>query len=60
LLAFERIDAEQALVCVFNFSGSAREWAPAQPDRWQISQAVNGASAWSLPPFGGLIAERIA
>ncbi len=60
MLVFERMSAGQALVCAFNFSDTVRNWSPAQPDRWRISQAINGATAWTLPPFGALIAEQIA
>lgn len=60
LLVFERIGAAQTLVCAFNFSTSACDWAPAQPDRWRILQSVNNAIAWRLPPFGAFIAEQIA
>ena len=60
LLVFERISAGQHLVCVYNFSGQPVTWAPAQPDRWRVIESVNNASAWELPGFGGMIAERIA
>lgn len=60
LLAFERMTAEQRLLCLFNFSADVRYWEPAQRDRWRIVESINGASDWSLPPFGALIAEQIA
>ena len=59
LLAFERATARQHLICVFNFSDATRHWEPAQPDRWRVVEDVNDATAWTLPPFGALIAERI-
>ena len=60
LLVFERIGVAQILVCAFNFSDTACDWSPPQPDRWRIVQAVNNASAWTLPPFGALIAQQVA
>ena len=60
LLVFERIADGQRLICAFNFNDSARDWMPAQPDRWRVIEAVNEAGAWVLPPFGALIAEQIA
>ncbi len=60
LLVFERSCAGQHFVCVYNFSAEPVEWGPAQPDRWRVLETVNGAAAWTLPPFAGLIAERIA
>lgn len=33
---------------------------PAEPDLWRLLESVNGAAAWELSAFGGLIAERLA
>jgi alpha-glucosidase len=60
LLVFERIGAGQHLVCAYNFTAQPVSWVPTQPDRWRVIESVNNASAWQLPAFGGLIAERIA
>ena len=60
LLVFERISVGQHLVCAYNFSAKLLRWTPAQPDRWRVIENVNEGSAWELPAFGGLIAERIA
>ena len=60
LLVFERISVGQHLVCAYNFSAKPLRWSPTQPDRWRVIKSVNDASAWELPAFGGLIAERIA
>ena len=60
ILVFERIAADQRLLCLFNFSAEVRRWEPAQRDRWRFVESVNGAGDWSLPPFGALIAEQIA
>ena len=60
LLVFERVHEGQHLLCAFNFSNAPLDWQPAQPDRWRAVRGVNGAEIGLLPPFGGLIAERIA
>ena len=60
VLVFERNAMGQRMLCAFNFSADIRDWEPAQRDRWRIVENVNGASSWSLPPFGALIAEAIA
>ena len=60
VLAFERTSTTQRLLCVFNFSADVRAWEPAQRDRWRMTEGVNGADGWALPPFGALIAEQIA
>lgn len=60
LLVFEREHQGQHLSCAFNFSDAPLDWQPAQPDRWRTIHSVNGAEIGLLPPFGGLIADRIA
>ncbi len=60
LLSFERVTEHQHLFCAFNLGSEPIEWAIAQPDRWRVVEAVNGATPSLLPPFGGMIAERIA
>lgn len=60
ILAFERVAADQRLLCLFSFSAEVRRWEPVQRDCWRIVESVNGADSWILPPFGALIAERIA
>jgi alpha-glucosidase len=60
MMVFERASATQHLVCIYNFGDQPTSWKPAQPDRWRVIEAVNGAVAWQLPPHGALIAERIA
>jgi alpha-glucosidase len=59
-LVFERVHDGQHLICAFNFSDVPLEWRPPQPDRWRTLHSANGAEIGLLPPFGGLIAERIA
>ncbi len=60
ILAFERASSGQRLLCLFNFGADVRHWEPAQRGRWRIVNGVNGAEAWTLAPFGALIAEMIA
>ncbi len=60
VLVFERKSAGQHVLCLFNFNADIRAWEPAQRDRWRVVESVNGANGWTLPPFGALIAERIA
>jgi alpha-glucosidase len=60
LLVFERLGAGQHMICANNFSDAPINWSPPQPDRWRVAESVNDASAWDLPGYGGLIAERIA
>ena len=59
VLAFERSAADQTLLCIFNFAGETRRWAPVQRDRWRAVEAVNNADIWTLPPFGALVVEQI-
>ncbi|MGL4541892.1 MAG: alpha-amylase family glycosyl hydrolase [Polymorphobacter sp.] len=58
LLAFERAQGDQRLLCVFNMGSTAAEYAPAGD--WQVIAAVGGAAAWVLPGLSGLIAEAQA
>ncbi len=60
LLVLERTGEEQVLICAFNFGDAARSWAPSQPDRWRVIEAVNGSGAWTLPAYGAIVAEKIA
>jgi alpha-glucosidase len=60
LLVFKRVHEGQHLLCAFNFSEAPLDWQPPQPDRWRTIHSTNGSEIGLLPPFGGLIAERIA
>jgi alpha-glucosidase len=60
LLVFERVEMGSHLLCAYNFGDGDIAWQPAQPDRWRVIESVNGAAAWTLPPFGALIASQIA
>lgn len=41
-----------------NFGAEPIGWTPVQPDRRRVVECVNGAAAWELPGFGGLIASE--
>ena len=60
LLVFERRTAEQALLCAFNLAAEPTRWSPKNPDDWRLVEAVNGTSDWQFPPYGAVVAERIA
>jgi alpha-glucosidase len=59
-LIFERVFEGSHSLCAFNFGKTAIDWEAPQPDRWRIAQSVNTATLHHLPPFGAVIAERIA
>jgi alpha-glucosidase len=60
LLVFERVSEGDDMLCAFNFGPDPLDWAPDQPDRWRVIEAVNHETGWALPPFAGLVAGRIA
>ncbi len=57
LLVFERVAADERLLCVFNIGTAARDWAPVDPARWQVIASVGAVAGWSLGGFAGLIAR---
>jgi alpha-glucosidase len=60
LLIFERVFEGEHCLCAFNFGDAEISWEAPQQDRWRIAQAVNDATLTNLPPFGAVLAERIA
>lgn len=60
MLVVERVGDQESMLCTFNLSAEPASWSPAQPGRWRIVEAVNGASDWRFPPYGALVAQRIA
>lgn len=60
LLVFTRTTDGQALTCAFNLGKTPLAWHPAQPDRFRVLAAVNGAAPGSLPAYSGLVLEQIA
>lgn len=60
MLVIERRAADESMLCAFNLSAEPAMWAPAQPNRWRMVATVNDAAEWRFPPYGALVAERIA
>lgn len=60
MLVVERRGERETMLCAFNLSSNSAEWAPAQPGRWRVIEAVNAAGDWRFPPYGAIVAERIA
>jgi alpha-glucosidase len=56
LLAFERTNGDERLLCLFNLGASAAGWSPGGVDTWHILERVGGANWEHLPPYSGLIA----
>ena len=56
VLAFERTEGDERLVCVFNISGKPVTWAPDSLSVLSIKSQTGGAGA-SLPAYSGYIAE---
>ncbi len=59
ILVFERVVADEALLCIFNLSAQDTGWLPATPNRWRIIERVGDGAGWHLGPYGGIIAERL-
>jgi alpha-glucosidase len=58
VLAFERRDGAQRMLCVFNLSAEATTFP--LPDGWKVIEAVNGwrQETGQLPGYAAFIAER--
>jgi alpha-glucosidase len=56
LLAFERGEGDEALLCAFNLAEQSADWR--LPPGWRAIEAVGGAGPAGMPPLSGLIAER--
>ena len=59
ILAFRREGAGQSMLCAFNFSDTAQNWQPDRSQDWRVVERINGGEGWILPPFGGVVAERV-
>ena len=55
VLAFERRDAGERLLCVFNLGDAARDWPPRLAQTGTVLLSANDASPSALPPFSGLV-----
>ena len=59
ILIFQRAHAAEELLCAFNFGRRPHTLDPAPSGSWRVLEAVGGAKAWTLPPWSGLIAQRL-
>jgi alpha-glucosidase len=60
LLVFVREGGGQSLTCAFNLGDTALDWAIDEPKRYRVVESVNGATHTLLPPYSGVVLERIA
>ena len=58
VLAFERLDAGQRLLCVFNLGATAIDWA--LPTDWTPIAATGTIAGETLGAWTGMIARRDA
>lgn len=58
ILAFERFFDGERTLCVFNLGNETVSWRPPHARLWRLTETVNGATFWNLPPGSGLIAFR--
>jgi alpha-glucosidase len=59
ILIFQRRHAAEELLCAFNFGRQPHTLDCAPSGSWRVLEAVGGANAWTLPPWSGLIAQRL-
>ena len=57
-LAFERCDADQRILCVFNIGNQPAHWTPAEPDKWQAIMATESMADWQFEGFAALVASH--
>ena len=57
LLAFERAASGERLLCVFNMSDAALDFAPPAGVRWQIVESVGDATLAQLGGFAAYVAQ---
>jgi alpha-glucosidase len=58
LLAFERCEGDERLLCVFNLSPEPRRWSPDEPEHWQPIATTAPPSDWQFAPYAALVARR--
>ena len=56
LLLFQRGEASEAMLCVFNLGDEPLEWR--LPEGWGAVERVNFAEDGSLPPLSALLAQK--
>jgi len=59
LLVFSREGQGQAMLCAFNLGAETLAWSPGDAHRFRVVEAVNGATPTALPPYSGIIVERV-
>ena len=59
MLIVQRAHPAEELLCAFNFGRRPHTLDPAPSGSWRVLEAVGGANAWMLPPWSGLIAQRL-
>lgn len=57
LLAFERSEGDERLLCVFNLGKGRCDWMPAVPKCWRPIATIGDIAGWSFGPHAGLIAK---
>lgn len=60
VLAFERQEGDERLLCLFNLSPEPRRWCPDEPDGWQPVATSGPVSDWQLAPYAALVMRRDA
>ena len=55
MLAFERHEAGDTLLCVFNLGSGPAAWMPEQPDRWRIVDQVGDVVDWRFGGYAGVV-----
>ena len=58
VLALERHDKDERLLCVFNLSPELRRWAPVDAVAWRSLAETGAVADWTFAPFGALVARR--
>ena len=56
LLVFERVIGAERMLCAFNMSVEAADWAPPTDSEWTIVRTLNGGTLVHLPPFACVFA----
>jgi alpha-glucosidase len=60
LLVFERSDAGQKMLCLFNMGAAPLRWQPQDRAEWHGIEPADSADIWRLPPYSAMIAENFA
>jgi len=60
MLAFEREDKDERLLCVFNLGEAAARWSSSEGWTLLLRSREETDDPWALPPASGLVASRAA